>query len=596
MSNRALGRFVSQMRSALAGRDPAALSDAELLGLIRAQPTDPAAFETLVRRHGPMVLGVCRRALSGAADADDAFQATFLVFLRRAGSLRHPERLAGWLYQVAYRTAKQARRRAARRREEPLPDVPAPEPVAELVWRDLRPICDAELSRLPERYRLPVVLCFLEGRTKREAAGVLGWAEGTLASRLQRARELLRGRLARRGLTLSAGVFPLALFEGGAGAAVPAPLLASTIQAATAAATLSVAPAVLLAKGVIQSMVLSKIKVVAAAIVAVTVVGGGTSLLLDYSAGGSVAHAADQGTGVPSADPQPAQKHTRDLQLELKLLTTDLRVRGVDLEAMRKTWPHMLDVEQMHQEAGVDPNALLNQEERTRMTSEQRRKLAEARAKREQFEKYMHATLDREQKELDSWQEQLSDLGKENREALKTPPATPSDKATMLALLKSDVEMQRERVAWAERMVKKGYMTAAQLQAEKVKLAAKEAELAHLKTMLNDALRRVADLKADLLDKDVKDKAERYTKIAELVKQGAATQADEDRARVELAEARMALARANIREELRAIVEVRERELQRAQTLHQAGALAEAELQKARKTAEEARQRLAEAK
>src|SRR5215213_5072040 len=221
--------FLDHLRRAVLLGD--AETDGQLLRRFLSYRND-IAFEALVRRHGPMVLGVCRRVLRDAADADDAFQATFLVLVRKAGSLRAPDRLAGWLYQVAYRTAKKARalRLARARREGELFDVPAGEPPAEVVWRELRPVFDAELDRLPDRLRLPAVLCLLEGRSKAEAARALGWPEGTVAGRLQRARERLRARLVARGLTLSAGAFAAALFEGAGSAGVPDRLIASTLQ------------------------------------------------------------------------------------------------------------------------------------------------------------------------------------------------------------------------------------------------------------------------------------------------------------------------------------------------------------------------------
>src|SRR5205814_317663 len=139
-------------------------SDAELLRRFAAG-RDEAAFADLVRRHGPMVLGACRRVLGPGPDAEDAFQATFLVLARKAGSIGRPERLAGWLYGVAARVARRVRTVARRHR----PPTTQPEPIAppadDVMWRDLRPVLDAEVGRLAEHYRLPFVLCYLEGRT-----------------------------------------------------------------------------------------------------------------------------------------------------------------------------------------------------------------------------------------------------------------------------------------------------------------------------------------------------------------------------------------------------------------------------------------------
>src|SRR5262249_26019760 len=155
-------------------------------------------------RHGPMVLGVCRRVLDHAHDAEDAFQATFLVLARKAASIVARDTVGNWLYGVAYRTAHKARVAAARRRLKER-QMSRPEALDEDVWRELRPVLDQELNRLPEKYREPVILCDLEGQTRKEAARRLGWPEGTLSGRLSRARVLLAKRLARHGLTLSGG-------------------------------------------------------------------------------------------------------------------------------------------------------------------------------------------------------------------------------------------------------------------------------------------------------------------------------------------------------------------------------------------------------
>jgi RNA polymerase sigma factor (sigma-70 family) len=247
---------------------------------------DESAFATLVRRHGPMVLAVCRRLLSDPHDAEDAFQATFLVLVRKASSVGRPERLGNWLYGVAYRVALKVRCLNARRhrREQPLMDVPADGAVADLVWRELRPALDEELQRLPEKYRAPIVLCYLEGISKRAAARQLGWPEGTLSTRLHRAREILRGRLARRGLGLSAGVVAMALAQGAAPAAVPSTLAAAAVAAVTRVAVsrgaVVAGPAAALAEGVVRVMWWNKLKVVAVLLAAcLLAVGLGSAAL-----------------------------------------------------------------------------------------------------------------------------------------------------------------------------------------------------------------------------------------------------------------------------------------------------------------------------
>ena len=178
------------------------LADGHLLRRF-ASDRDEEAFAVLVRRHGPLVLRVCRRVLGGAQDAEDAFQATFLVLARKAGSIRDPGLLGNWLYGVASRIARRARvvankRQARETRMRRLPAAPASASVAG-ESADLRLVLDEELSRLPEKYRLAAGLCYLEGKTNEEAARLLCWPTGTVKGRLARARDLLRQRLIRRG-------------------------------------------------------------------------------------------------------------------------------------------------------------------------------------------------------------------------------------------------------------------------------------------------------------------------------------------------------------------------------------------------------------
>jgi RNA polymerase sigma factor (sigma-70 family) len=189
----------------------AALQPAELLTRY-ATRRDPEAFAGLVQQFGPMVLGVCRRVLGPSSDVDDAFQAVFLTLARRADSFRDGAALPAWLHRVALRTARKA---LARRAVNPVPAlVPEPvdpaDPLAGVAWRDVRRVLDEELDALPERFRGPVVLCWLDGLTQDEAAGRLGFSLNTLKRRLDAARDLLRARLVRRGLApvlVAAAVF-----------------------------------------------------------------------------------------------------------------------------------------------------------------------------------------------------------------------------------------------------------------------------------------------------------------------------------------------------------------------------------------------------
>ncbi len=177
-----------------------ALTDEELLKRF-TQRQEEAAFAALLRRHGPMVLSVCRRTLHHSHDVEDAFQATFLVMVEKGHRLRRPELLANWLYGVAFRTALHARQRASRRREhERKVAATSSNSVShpEVETTELRRVLDEELHSLPEKYRTPLVLCYLEGKTNEEAARLLGWPSGSMSYRLARGRELLRERLQAR--------------------------------------------------------------------------------------------------------------------------------------------------------------------------------------------------------------------------------------------------------------------------------------------------------------------------------------------------------------------------------------------------------------
>jgi RNA polymerase sigma factor (sigma-70 family) len=194
---------------------------------------DEAAFAALVKRYGPLILGVCRRVLHHEQDAEDAFQAVFCVLARKAASIRRGTAVGAWLYTVAGRVARKAKALQVRRPmgETDLSDIPAPNPSPEWVWRELQPILDEEVNRLPERYRRPFILCYLEGKTNQQAAAQLGCPLGTVSSRLVRARERLRTRLTRRGLALSTGMLMAVLGRHAAAAPVRAGLADAAVQA-----------------------------------------------------------------------------------------------------------------------------------------------------------------------------------------------------------------------------------------------------------------------------------------------------------------------------------------------------------------------------
>jgi RNA polymerase sigma factor (sigma-70 family) len=260
------------LRHVGAGAGEAGLSDGQLLERF-VRRRDGASFEALVRRHGPMVLGVCRRVLRDAHEAEDAFQATFLLLVRKARSLRQPERVGPWLHGVAYRTAVRARSRAARRQawDRRVEDLPAPAAGDDLLWRDLRPVLDDAIDGLPSKYRVPFVLCYLEGMTNAQAAQHLGCPPGTVATRLSRARERLRVRLTRQGLAVGGSLVALSLATRAA-PAVPPALVAGTVRAASA----GVIPATIttLMEGVCKAMFMDKVRMLLLGLAALAAAGG----------------------------------------------------------------------------------------------------------------------------------------------------------------------------------------------------------------------------------------------------------------------------------------------------------------------------------
>jgi RNA polymerase sigma factor (sigma-70 family) len=257
-----LSQLLRRLRGVLAARETAALTDADLWeSYVREQ--DEIALETLVRRHGPMVLGVCLRILRHEQDAEDAFQATFLVLIRKAASLRSPRSLANWLHGVARRTALAARSASAKRQAKEasvLPRIAMTDTPYEELWT----VLDKELGQLPEKYRTAVVLCDLEGKSRKEVAQQLGWAEGTVASRLARGRTMLAKRLARLGF--AGPVVAAGLASGSAPACMPSILVVSTLAAARFPAAEAAAKGMLsctvaaLTEGVLKSMLLTKLK------------------------------------------------------------------------------------------------------------------------------------------------------------------------------------------------------------------------------------------------------------------------------------------------------------------------------------------------
>ena len=267
MTTGQLNRVVQHLRKISFQHDGAGLTDGQLLGRF-VENRDEAAVAALVRRHGNMVWAVCRRILRDRHDAEDSFQAAFLVLVRKAASIAPREMVANWLYGVARQTALNARSKKAKQRlrEKQVSDMPAPAVRPEL-WDDLQPILDDELSRLPEKYRSAIVLCDLEGLTRKQAAAQLGCPEGTIASRLATARNRLAQRLRQRGVALTSGVLAAVLAEKTETACAPLAAIHSTIYAASLyVAGQAVASSVISAKvatlteAVIRTMLLTKLK------------------------------------------------------------------------------------------------------------------------------------------------------------------------------------------------------------------------------------------------------------------------------------------------------------------------------------------------
>jgi RNA polymerase sigma factor (sigma-70 family) len=266
-------------------------SDGQLLGCF-VEHRDEDAFAALVRRHSPMVWGVCRRLLDHQ-DAEDATQAAFLVLVHKAASVVPREMVANWLYGVAHQIALQARRTAARRntRERQVTEMPEPAVVQQHLWHDLRPLLDQELSRLPVKYRILIVLCDLEGKTRKEVARQFGLPEGTVAGRLARARTMLAKRLAKHGLAVSGGALATVLAQNAASASVPASVVSASIKAASLVAggqfvtsgAISVKVAAL-TEGALKSMLITKLKVVMVLLVVAAALSGAAGLIYNTQA------------------------------------------------------------------------------------------------------------------------------------------------------------------------------------------------------------------------------------------------------------------------------------------------------------------------
>jgi RNA polymerase sigma factor (sigma-70 family) len=297
-------------------------TDRQLLDEFTAR-RDEAAFTALVARHGPMVLRVCRRVLHHEQDAEDAFQATFLVLAQNTRSIHKREALAGWLHGVAYRTAMKAKRSAARRRNhEARLRALTPPTTARPTWDDVQAVLDEEIERLPHSYRAAFVLCVLEGKSRQEAAAELGCQEGTVWSRLTRARQQLQHALARRGIQLAALLAALSVAESAGRAALPATLAHAAVRFGLLVAAGNPAAGVIpshvaaLAAGVSRAMFLTKARIATAVLLAVGLVAG---------AGALARHALAAGAQ-PMGSQQPAPAAAKEAGKERAAADSDDRV------------------------------------------------------------------------------------------------------------------------------------------------------------------------------------------------------------------------------------------------------------------------------
>jgi RNA polymerase sigma factor (sigma-70 family) len=322
MTTKPNNNLIEHLRRAILLQDDTGVGDGELLGSF-IERHDEAAFTTLVQRHGPMVWGVCSRLLNHH-DAEDAFQATFLVLVRRAGTIQSKEMVGNWLYGVAHQTALQACRSASRRRrrEIQVTEMPDTQVVPQAQWTDVQTLLDQELSRLPNLYRTVLVLSDLEGRTRREIARQLGVPEGTVAGRLARARGMLVKRLTQRGVVLSGGALAAMLSQHVVSAGMPKWVMSSTIKTAS---WFAVGPAttagafshqvVALTEGGLKTMQGSKLQIATVFLLIVLAGIAGTMAFLPLAVG---------------HPPTPSEKKDRGKELPAKQVKSDQEgIKGI---------------------------------------------------------------------------------------------------------------------------------------------------------------------------------------------------------------------------------------------------------------------------
>jgi RNA polymerase sigma factor (sigma-70 family) len=540
MATNVLNRVVRHLRQGAMQQAAAAVRDGELLEAYISRK-DEAAFEALVRRHGAMVLGVCQRILRNNADAEDAFQATFLVLVRKARSIRSRGAIANWLYGVAHHTALKARIMNRRRRSKELAARTVSRPqVAEEVRQQLQALLDSELAALRDNYRIPIVLCDLEGKTIKEAAAHLGWPPGTVATRLRRGRSLLARRLSKHGLPLS-GTTLLGMLSAGVGhTAVPPALLGATLRAAgmlgagkalraggvsTQVATLT--------EGVMKAMLLSKLKSTSALVLILALLGMGA---------GGISRCADPGekedrsVQIPASDAGTGRKPARP---SAERLVISSQVSGMIVDVIRagdKVRPSAVLVRLDDREAKADLDRVRAHLEASKadhavaveslaastLQAERMKKLLELKAietatyeqavlapyrMRSEVEAKLAfvsvATADVEKAQIVLAQHVLKSpvagtvrtvfteagaivkAGEPILEIDAGQPAAPAkqrhaardDLKKQIEALEANVAQFQDRAAWSERMFKKGFISKSQVQADRARLEQAVAEL-----------------------------------------------------------------------------------------------------------------------
>jgi RNA polymerase sigma factor (sigma-70 family) len=369
-----LGTVLGHIRNQVAAHGEGEESDGALLRAFLSG-NDQAAFEVLLRRHGPMVLRVCRRSLGHVHDAEDACQATFLVLARQARSIRKRESLAGWLHGVAYRMARQSKRAAARRHKHEARTTSSqpPDPGLCAAWREVQELLDEEIAGLPESLRTAFVCCCLENKSCAEVGRLLGVKESAVAVRLSRARKRLQQRLSRRGLALTTVLAAAAVGAGESLAALPRCLVGPTLRAAAGTAAgqpLAGVPAhvITLAEGVSQAMLLGKCKATAALLAGAALLGAALGLaVLRCAAAEPPARSGQAAAKEPGKESTPRAPVAPEAKAREAKKTIKVRgqVLGPDGKPVRAAWVCALHAPALARPSPEDYSAALTDETRT---------------------------------------------------------------------------------------------------------------------------------------------------------------------------------------------------------------------------------------